>query len=876
MHIQNRFLSAFLSLALILGLFPIAAQAAEDPIAETDATSYEVGTYEQLSSAVASINDAESGKFIIKLTADITAKDSIIFRKNQTIILGQGHTLKLNYTLEVKDSGTSLTLGASDRTDTLTVSGQKLGRTTAMIHCTDAVLNMYSGVTICDAHNSGGAAGSGLFVMGTFNMYGGTIRNCIGETIGLGGAVALCGGVFHLYDGEITENHVSGYGYGAGVVVYSDRGSDCTFYMDGGRISRNTAGGSGLGGGVCVMSDNADATFIMSGGTIEENSAEVGGGIYNWDGTINMSGGIIRDNTAIICADDLLARGGSYDLIAPDHFGKLSSSGRYIDGWYEDGRGNGKLRWNQPIDPKGEGLDLDGDGTPDMLPDGNGCYDLDGDKIGETHCKDDFIRKLVIPSQIPSSESVALKAAHGRGYTVSFEANGGAGTMDRVSPISGEYTLPACSFTAPDGKYFLAWAAGSADGDQYGAGAAYQVGSDITFYAVWEDIPSYTLNVSASPAGAGTASGGGSYRGNSLVTVTASSNSGYTFEKWMEVNGADLSTEPSYTFALTRDTSLVAVFRSTGSGGNGPVTYPVIVEDTENGEVLSSHRYAASGTTVRITVMPDDGFELKSLSATDRNGNQLKLTDRGGGKYVFTMPASKVVVSASFRAAPARPLPPTDTGVSGWLNTSDHIAYLHGYDTGEFGPNDNMTRAQAAQMFYNLLLDKDVPTTADFSDIPDGAWYENAANTLAALEIMVGTGANQFEPDRPITRAEFTVAAMRFAKLPTDCKNIFPDVKESDWFYVQVVGSIKYGWITGYTDGNFHPNNTITRAEVTAIVNRMLGRSADVDFVDDHALALRQFPDISRGYWAYYDICEAVNAHEYDKTGSTENWSKLS
>lgn len=217
---------------------------------------------------------------------------------------------------------------------------------------------------------------------------------------------------------------------------------------------------------------------------------------------------------------------------------------------------------------------------------------------------------------------------------------------------------------------------------------------------------------------------------------------------------------------------------------------------------------------------------------------------------------------------------PDQTGVSDLLNTDDHMAYLHGYDTGHFGPSDNMTRAQAAQMFYNLLRNKDVTVTVDFSDIPDGVWYEKAANTLASMGIMVGVGGGNFAPDRPITRAEFTVAAMRFAKLPTDCKNIFPDVKESDWFYDQVVGSIQYGWITGYPDGNFHPNNTITRAEVTTIVNRMLGRSADKAFVDGHVDFLRLFPDVSKKYWAYYDIVEATNAHDHTGTDA-ERWTGL-
>ena len=94
-------------------------------------------------------------------------------------------------------------------------------------------------------------------------------------------------------------------------------------------------------------------------------------------------------------------------------------------------------------------------------------------------------------------------------------------------------------------------------------------------------------------------------------------------------------------------------------------------------------------------------------------------------------------------------------------------------------------------------------------------------NTLASIGVTKGVGDNQFAPDRAITRAEFTVIAMRFADLDTSGENIFTDVSADDWFYEQVVGSIKYGWITGYEDGTFRPNNTLTRGQVSAIVWRM-------------------------------------------------------
>lgn len=221
------------------------------------------------------------------------------------------------------------------------------------------------------------------------------------------------------------------------------------------------------------------------------------------------------------------------------------------------------------------------------------------------------------------------------------------------------------------------------------------------------------------------------------------------------------------------------------------------------------------------------------------------------------------------------PVDPDDSGVSDLLNTDDHIQYLFGYPEGTFGPENNMTRAEVAQMFYNLLLDQDVTITKTFDDVPANAWYAKAVNTLASLGVVSGVGNGDFEPERSITRAEFTSIAMKFAEGKTGGTNIFSDVKSTDWFYRAVVNSTQYGWIHGYGDGTFRPNNPITRVEVTAIVNNMLGREADVDFVTEHYDELNHFSDLEVSHWGYYHIVEATNDHDYTKPSSGENWTEL-
>ena len=242
--------------------------------------------------------------------------------------------------------------------------------------------------------------------------------------------------------------------------------------------------------------------------------------------------------------------------------------------------------------------------------------------------------------------------------------------------------------------------------------------------------------------------------------------------------------------------------------------------------------------------------------------------------YTFTNVTRNHTITAVFTASSGI-ADPDDTGVSGWLNTTDHMDYLHGYPGDLFDPDGDMTRAEAAQMFYNLLLDKDVAITASFTDVGTGAWYSQAVNTLASLGILGGVGEGRFSPERSITRAEFTAIAMRFAQLERGGESPFSDVHEGDWFYDVVVGAVRYGWIGGYPDGTFRPYDTISRAEAAAITNRMLGRAADRDYVDGHRGTLTQFVDLWTGHWAYYDIMEAANAHTYQKTNGTEDWAGL-
>lgn len=320
------------------------------------------------------------------------------------------------------------------------------------------------------------------------------------------------------------------------------------------------------------------------------------------------------------------------------------------------------------------------------------------------------------------------------------------------------------------------------------------------------------------------------------------------------------------TFDTGSFSPFVLVYEKTTSGGGsggGTTYYTITASAGENGTITPSGNVSvASGGDKTFTMKAAEGYQIADVLVDGKSVGAVS-------SYTFENVRAKHTIEVTFSELPPTP---DETGVSGWLNTKDHLAYVQGMPNDLFGPEKNMTRAEAAQMFYNLLLNKNVAQTVTFTDVPADAWYAQAINVLASLGMIEGTGTGTYEPERAITRAEFTTIAMRFADLDTEGENIFSDVSESDWFYPYVVGSIQYGWINGCPDGTFQPNRTISRAEAVTLANRMLGRSADKDYVDAHADELRKFTDVDAGYWAYYNIAEAANSHDYVKTNGIEDW----
>jgi hypothetical protein len=235
------------------------------------------------------------------------------------------------------------------------------------------------------------------------------------------------------------------------------------------------------------------------------------------------------------------------------------------------------------------------------------------------------------------------------------------------------------------------------------------------------------------------------------------------------------------------------------------------------------------------------------------NANDAQLTLVAAGEAV-NVPAGGAAVTTTITANPV--VNPDVSKVSDWLNTKSQTAYMSGYANGTFGVEMSITRAEVAQIFYNLLNDKSVTVTTGFSDVADDAWYAKAVNTLASLGIVNGVNGGTFAPNAAITRAEFAAIAARFAAENTANAANFSDVSASHWAYKYIATAYSYGWVNGVGDGAFAPGRNITRAEAATMVNRMLGRVADKTAIDGGAA--KTFSDVKSNHWAWYDIAVAT------------------
>ena len=285
-------------------------------------------------------------------------------------------------------------------------------------------------------------------------------------------------------------------------------------------------------------------------------------------------------------------------------------------------------------------------------------------------------------------------------------------------------------------------------------------------------------------------------------------------------------TEQSEVDAMAKaiEDAINALVRKSSGGDDSDPTYAIEVgKDIRNGTVTANRRYAERGDTVTITVKPDDGFKLDDLTVTDKNGKELKLTDKGNGKYTFTMPASKVEINATF-AKEIETSPFSDVSTSAYyyeaVKWAQEKGITGGIGNGLFGPNQPCTRAQIVTFLWRAAGSPVVNYAMNMTDVAEDAYYAEAVRWALSEGITTGTGDGKFSPDTTCTRAQSVTFLFRAIGKLVDSKAEFSDVLTDSYYANAVAWAVENGVTNGIGDGLFGPDNSCTRAQIVTFLFR--------------------------------------------------------
>ena len=313
--------------------------------------------------------------------------------------------------------------------------------------------------------------------------------------------------------------------------------------------------------------------------------------------------------------------------------------------------------------------------------------------------------------------------------------------------------------------------------------------------------------------------------GKKLASLPIATRSGrYSFDGWYtKKNGGTKITTATL---FDKDTTVYAHWTYTGSTGGGVTTYPITVKSAKNGDVTASHKSAAKGTTITLTVDPDKGYVLDTLTVLDGKDKEIKLTEKNG-KYTFTMPASKVTVAAMFKAEQSTGKNPfTDVPAGSYYEDAVIWAVDKGITTGTsataFNPNGICTRAQAVTFLWRAAGSPAAKSSAmPFADVKAGSYYYDAVLWAVEQGITKGTSDTMFSPDATCTRAQIVTFLWRSQKSPAaGMANPFADVAADTYYIDAVLWAVKHNITVGTTFSIFGPDEECTRAQIVTFLYR--------------------------------------------------------
>ena len=681
-------------------------------------------------------------------------------------------------------------------------------------------------------------------------MRGGTISGnaATSDVSAFGGAISIIGtpdtgnltNTFIMSGGTISNNKA---GYGGAVSAYAAdnywHGNTSIQLSGNAQIKDNIA--RNYGGAICLFGNNAQNytdTLTMSDGMISGNKANsAGGGVYlsAHGDQMFMTGGSIRENEAGYGGGLSIRSGnsGANPNAAVYLLGGTISDNQATSGYPTDDSYSERLYCGNAIEQSGE-LYLDGT-----------QMNVSGDiRVG---CTTNFRT-----GAIETNHYVTLVGASDSMQNYELTSYDDESLDGRVVVAPGTITYGTETYSVADAEPYLSHFTHNhkeiVTNTEYEAetGTSSQPKSLVLYGAIQKYSVTYTDGI-----------GGVSFadevtsdlrRGTPTPAFTGGTptRSGYTFTGWQPSVAATVTDNAVYTAQWAKNSS-----------SSGHSTRYTLHYESNGGTTYKDERYS-SGTKVTLDKTPTrESYTFTGWYADKALTDKITNVKMTGNKTVY----------AGWTA----------TNVPDMLNGDDHYAYVVGYSDGTVRPNANISRAEVATIFFRLLKEevRDDNLTAEnaFTDVTDGQWHNKAISTMAKLGIVKGRNAEAFDPDAPITRAEFATICARFDKNQISTSSNFTDIS-GHWAEKYIERAATLGWIAGYSDGTFRPSNYITRAEAMTMINRVLCRmpqSAD-DLLNDMTV----WPDNHPTDWHYLAVQEATNNHEFERKGAVnETWTKL-
>ena len=710
-----------------------------------------------------------------KLIADITIDRSIVIKKEKSV------TLDLNgHVLQYKNNSTNGSVIKVESGGHLTIQDSCKDDTTA-VHKFDTTNDLW---VLNDNPPEGKAETiqGGVITGGTGTQWDQYYRG--------GGVYIAPGGTLTMESGSIVGCSANGNDFSLGGGVYLDSSANSnagTFTMNGGRIIGCTADG---GGGVLVA---LECHFTMNtGAVIQSCTAQMGGGVYY----LGMSGssGMFTLNGGTIQSCKALGGGGS-GVCNSGEFLMQNGSIKGCTSEKDSNASGGVLNSGQ--------FTMSG-GTVEDNVTNSGTINADGGKItGEvTNGVDKGPGKITGTSDDSDKTEFTNTVTNHSNSTLS-----GFGTFTGTVINNGGKITGFGTFTGTvinnGGKII-----GFCDFKE-----ATLIGYLIVTFDPDNGAQSFMRQVPWCKDGAAL-----------TEPSPAPTKDGYSFDGWYRGYGWDKwdfdTNKVSYTMTLT---ARWTENPPAPSYDDSEPTYTVSAPTAENGKIAVSPRYAERGERVTVTLTPDEGCELESLTVTDSRGNELTLTDKGDGRYTFTMPARRVEIKAIF-VETVEVSPFADVAIDAYCYEAVRWAVKNGITDGvgndRFAPEQSCTRAQIVTFLWRAAGSPVVNYALDLSDVAEDVYYGEAVRWALSEGITTGTGESSFSPDATCTRAQAVTFLARALNANASGKAEFGDVPTDSYFAEAVAWAAANGVTEGVGGGLFGSDNSCTRGQIVTFLYR--------------------------------------------------------